>query len=351
MPDERSPQAVHLPLLIGEAFGRVPIPLTGLPDGVTAYTVPRKGADGQARVPIDRKKRMNPAEADLIGTRPTEAFAPPAELGASELRWILQTESHRLWSSVENELGQDTWPLVGALIWAGGVVIRCDVTNVKTWKPRTLRLTQAWAAQAGELREMRGLPVPNVGRSLLVALMAGIPELEDEAALLATIPGDAPLRGPSGSRTVTTVWTVYDAAIRAACYWYRHQSRDRRLTEREVAAQALGGSKEWTTAGKTAFEVLMGQPLDVLLDKAEHEIRVRGPLRWTVGSVVADAMTSYPWIGLPSGGIHLIGRIERHAAGVLVVENSDTFRQVCLRPDVTDRWLCVWARDQLRTTP
>jgi hypothetical protein len=29
---------------------------------------------------------------------------------------------------------------------------------------------------------------------------------------------------------------------------------------------------------------------------------------------------------------------------VLVVENADTFQYVCLRPDVTDTWLCVWGR-------
>jgi hypothetical protein len=76
----------------------------------------------------------------------------------------------------------------------------------------------------------------------------------------------------------------------------------------------------------------------------DHDIRVRGRLRWSIGPVVADAMRGHPWIGLPSGGIHVIGQIERDVRGVLVVENADTFQYVCQRPDVTDTWLCVWGR-------
>ena len=55
-------------------------------------------------------------------------------------------------------------------------------------------------------------------------------------------------------------------------------------------------------------------------------------------------MKGHPWIGLPSKGIQIVGRIERSARGVLVVENSDTFQQVCLLAGVTDRWLCVWGK-------
>jgi len=175
--------------------------------------------------------------------------------------------------------------------------------------------------------------------------MSGIPELDDEAQLLAAISDDAPLRVPPGSCTGAGAWTVYEAAIRAACYWHRHQAPGgRRLTEKEIAAKALGGSKKWTPAGKAAFANVLGTALDVVLEKADYEIRVRGPLRWTVGSVAADASKGNPWIGLPSKGIHIVGRIERNARGVLVVENSDTFQQVCLLSEVTDRWLCVWGK-------
>src|SRR5215813_5007220 len=95
---------------------------------------------------------------------------------------------------------------------------------------------------------------------------------------------------------------------------------------------------------RTAFEFLVGESASDQLSAMEHDIRVRGRLRWSVGPVVADAMRGCLWIGLPPGGIHVIGQIERDVRGVLVVENADTFQYVCLRPDVTDTWLCVWGR-------
>jgi hypothetical protein len=346
MPEDRRPQSVHLPLLIGEAFGRIPVPLSGMPDGIAGFTIPRKGEDGENHVPLDRKGRVWPKEADLLGTQPVEAFLPPPELSTAELGWVLETGTSRRWQTVEGKFGERAWPVAVALLQAGGVVIRCDVKDARTYTLRSLRLTHAWAAQADDLlREIRGLPVPGVARAELLNLISGISELDDEAKLLAAVPDDAPLRVPTGSRTGAGAWTVYDAAIRAACYWHRHQVLGgRRLTEKEIAGKALGGSKKWTPAGKAAFANVLDSALDVVLDKADYEIRVRGPLRWTVGSVAADATKGHPWIGLPSGGIHIVGRIERNARGVLVVENSDTFQQVCLLSDVTDRWLCVWGK-------
>jgi hypothetical protein len=98
------------------------------------------------------------------------------------------------------------------------------------------------------------------------------------------MPDSDPLRVPRGARTKTTRWTTHEAAIRAACFWYPHQQPGgRRLTEREVAGHALGGTKEWTDARKAAFAALLGHPIDQILDKADHDIRVRGPLWWTVG--------------------------------------------------------------------
>jgi hypothetical protein len=194
------------------------------------------------------------------------------------------------------------------------------------------------------LREMRGQPVPGEARAALLEIMDGIPELSDEATLLTVVPRDAPLRGPDGSRTGTSVWSVYDAAIRTAAYFLQHQRPDIPLTEREVAAHALPDSKEWTPARRAAFELLVGGCGNDRLSAMEHDIRVRGRLRWSVGPVAADAMRGYPWIGLPSGGIHVIGQIERDVRGVLVVENADAHHHVCLLPDVTDTWLCVWGR-------
>jgi hypothetical protein len=114
------------------------------------------------------------------------------------------------------------------------------------------------------------------------------------------------------------------------------QPGGRRLTEREVAGHALGGTKEWTDASKAAFAALLGRPIDQVLDKADHDIRVRGPLWWTVGETAADARRGYPWVGLPSGGIHAMGNVQHDARGALVIENADTFQQVCMHcPEVT----------------
>ena len=127
------------------------------------------------------------------------------------------------------------------------MVVRVSVSDIKSWKPRTLRLTHAWAGQAVDLlREIRGQPVPGDARAALLEIMAGVPELSGEAALLAAVPSDAPLRVPDGSLTRTSAWTVYDAAIRTAAYFLQHQRPDSPLTEREVAAHALPDSKEWT---------------------------------------------------------------------------------------------------------
>jgi hypothetical protein len=347
MPDSDFLEGYGMPLAVGEAYGRVRIPLAGLPDGVAAYTVPVTDTEGAARVPVDRKKRLHPKEADLITERPVRPYGPPAGIDEGELRWILETGSHRQWASVEKRLGGRAWDVCADLIRAGGVVVRCGVADVRDWKPRRLYLTRTWAAQAADVvRELRGLPVPFEARLNLITLIAGIPGLEDEAALLAAMPDSDPLRVPRGARTKTTRWTTHEAAIRAACFWYRHQQPGgRRLTEREVAGHALGGTKEWTDASKAAFAALLGRPIDQILDKADHDIRVRGPLWWTVGETAADARRGYPWVGLPSGGIHAMGNVQDDARGVLVIENADTFQQVCMHcPEVTDRWLCVWGK-------
>jgi len=265
-----------------------------------------------------------------VAEQPTQAFTPPAELNPRELAWFLETNDHRRWPAIETKFGNRAWSLVAALIRDGGAVVRVSVTDIKNWKPRTLRLTHAWAEQAVDLlREMRGQPVPAEARAALPAIMDGIPELSDEATLLAVGPRDAPLRGPDGSRTGTSVWSVYDAAIRTAAYFLQHQRPDSPLTEREVAAHALPDSKEWTPARRAAFELLVGGSGTDRLSAMDHDIRVRGRLLWSVGPVAADAMRGCPWIGLPSGGIHVIGQIERDVRGVLVVENADVDTRRC----------------------
>jgi len=49
---------------------------------------------------------------------------------------------------------------------------------------------------------------------------------------------------------------------------------------------------------------------------------------------------------VPASGIRAAGIIRCDAAGVLLVENSDTFEEVCKRPAITRQWLCVWGKGQ-----
>ena len=223
--------------------------------------------------------------------------------------------------------------------------MRCQV-DLLNYVPRAWRLTQAWASQATDLlQELRRRVPPDTARAQLRSLMRDVPELAEERALLSNVEAGSPLRVPIGSRTQGNLWPVYEAAIRAASIWWPAQSTgQRRLTKRELAAKALGGSKNWTPARQQAFENLIGMAFDEAVDKAEYEIRVRGPLTWSVGSVIADASKGKPWIGLPTEGVRLVGRIQRSARGVLVVENSDAFQQVCQRQDISDSWLCVWGK-------
>ena len=41
-------------------------------------------------------------------------------------------------------------------------------------------------------------------------------------------------------------------------------------------------------------------------------------------------------------GLHVSGIVQCTARGVFVVENSDTFEQVCKLPGVAETWLCIW---------
>ncbi|MEV5968145.1 hypothetical protein AB0L70_40640 [Kribbella sp. NPDC051952] len=64
-----------------------------------------------------------------------------------------------------------------------------------------------------------------------------------------------------------------------------------------------------------------------------------GPLLWKVDETIADAAAVRPWIAVPAGGIRSLGYLECSARGILLIENSEPFEQVCRQGGITDRWL------------
>lgn len=120
---------------------------------------------------------------------------------------------------------------------------------------------------------------------------------------------------------------------------------DRTPGAAELAGLAWGDTHiTWSTARSIVFSQLVGREFSLAVNKSDIAIRVRGPLVWRNGSVVADAMRGVPWIGLPSEGVRLIGDIDFSARGILLVENAETFEEVCKLDDVTESWLCIWGQ-------
>ncbi|RPF39298.1 uncharacterized protein DUF2220 [Streptomyces sp. TLI_185] len=226
------------------------------------------------------------------------------------------------------------------------MVLRCGVDeDLEVADPLSWRLSHAWALQADELlQELRGWRDPDEVRKDLLALMGPVEELDGERALLEACPAGSVLRVPESSAAATEAWSAYEAAVRAAAQWWPCYRAGERMTAKELAGLALSGSKMWTPARQTAFENLIGMSFDLALDEADIDIRVRGPLRWHVGSVAADASVANPWIALPAGALRLVGEVEYGGRGVFLVENSDTFERVCAIPEIASQWLCIWGK-------
>lgn len=331
-----------VPLLVSAAEGRTEVFLRGLPAGAKAVTVPRTGVDGP-RIPRDRKRRINPNKVDLVAKAPVPAFAPPSELTQTELAKVLRTKSFRQWSSTRKEFGERAWTIVVALIQAGGIALRCDVINGLDYVPKSWRLTQPWADLAeDQLDELLGRPDPDAIRVELVRVMEAVPKLAHERDLLLALPKGSKLTVPSASSAGTDRWTVYEAAVRAASVWWSRTSSGERMTAKELAAIALRGSKKWSTARRQSFANLIGTPFDRAVDQTDTEVRLRGPLVWSVGGVAADATRGRPWISLPVNGVRLLGLVECEAVGILLIENEDTFERICTQTDLSDDWLLIW---------
>jgi hypothetical protein len=331
-------------LIFGERDGRLRVPVGGLPQGAMAVSVPvRRG--GEAKVPRDRRRRLKIVDVDLISAGPTDPYGPSANLSARDLIFALGA-GRRDWSTVENFFGPArAWDVALALVRCGGVVLRCGTDeNLALTRPVSWRRSHAWTLQHADLlNDLRGRPDPDALRADLLDLMTPVDELRSERVHLGIFEPGSPLRVPPQSATGTNAWSVYENAIRAAALWWTHQkSNQQPLTAKGLASKAFLNSKGWTPERELAFSNLVGTSFDNAVSKADTAVRLRGPLVWRMGRVAADAGLAMPWISLPANGLHAAGIISCDAEGILLIENSDTFEEVCKVSGATDRWLCVW---------
>ncbi|MFC9331928.1 Wadjet anti-phage system protein JetD domain-containing protein [Kitasatospora sp. NPDC057015] len=329
-------------LLFGEADGRIRIAVAGTPQGIHALSVPVR-RDGANRAPRNRQGLLSIKEADLVAAATQPAYQAPQHIGTRDLIWVLSAK-RRTWATIVARFGTKALDIALSLVRAGGVVLRCEVDDdLEIAGPLSWRLSHSWALQAEELlQELRGQRDPDEVRGELLDLMEAVRELGQERELLTRCQAGSPLRVPAGTATATEAWSAYEAALRAAAHWWPRHRTGQRMTAKELAGLALGGSKMWTPARQAAFENLVAISFDHAVDEADVDIRVRGPLSWRIGPVAADASVANPWVALPAGALRLIGEVEYRARGVFLIENSDTFERVCAMADITSQWLCIW---------
>ncbi|MFY1683615.1 Wadjet anti-phage system protein JetD domain-containing protein [Micromonospora sp. WMMD730] len=335
----------HYEPLLGELGGRTRIPLRGLPSGCEAVTVPVR-RNGEAKIPKDRRGRVKVSHVDLVAADPVPLFEPPPNLATADLIWILSA-GRRQWPSVVKRFGDRADAVALSLVRAGGITLRCgvdpDELTIRT--PDGWSLSTAWSEQAvDEIADLRPQRDPDDVRRELLGLLDGLtpPTLAAERAALATVPAGSPLAPPPETVSGAKSWATYEAALRAACCW---AGMDRTPGAAELAGLAWGDTHiTWSAARSIVFSQLVGREFSLAVNRSDIAIRVRGPLVWRNGSVVADAMRGVPWIGLPSEGVRIVGDIDFSARGILLVENAETFQEVCKLDDVTEFWLCIWGQ-------
>lgn len=179
-------------------------------------------------------------------------------------------------------------------------------------------------------------------RDELLELMLPVPQLERERALLASMEPSATDRVPPRSATKAGAWPSYATAIKAAAWWWPRHLAGETTPAKGLAASALGGAKKWTTAGKLAFQNLVGMAFDQALAVEDTEIRLNGPLVWRVDDVIVDARLGDPWVSIPASGALRLGALVGRPDGMLLVENQTNFQHVCTDSTVPENWLCVW---------
>jgi Uncharacterized protein conserved in bacteria C-term(DUF2220) len=333
-------------LFLGEREGRIRAPVGGLPSELLAVTVPVR-RDGEVRLPRDRSRRLKIEDVDLISDGPTSSYAPPPTLTSRDLIFVLEA-GRRDWSTVAEYFGSArAWDVAISLVRCGGIVLRCGTQDdLHLGAPVSWRLSHSWSLQHTDLlNDLRGRPDPDALRAELLHLMESVPQLAVERAKLACCPAGSALRVPVGTATGTAAWSVYENAIRAAAIWLRHSATGGdKLTANDLAGTAFRNSKAWTPERQIAFSNLIGMSFDKAVEQADTDLRLRGPLEWWIGSVAADANITEPWIGLPARGLHAAGDLRCTAAGILLIENADSFEQVCKVVGVAKNWLCIWGK-------
>ncbi|MFF2507779.1 hypothetical protein ACFVTY_31105 [Streptomyces sp. NPDC058067] len=129
----------------------------------------------------------------------------------------------------------------------------------------------------------------------------------------------------TSSTSGTRDWHVYEIAIRAACFWRPAHDSPQPITAKALAGNALRNTKStWPASRRQAFANLIATPFDRAVEETDTELRIRGPLRWRVGSVLADAAACRPWPGLPARGLRVLGITDCDADGILLVERPTT---------------------------
>jgi len=232
-------------LLFSEREGRERVPIGGLPDGVIAVTVPVR-RDGQGHVPRNRRGQLNIEVVDLIAEGATSAYEPPAMLDSRELIFALEA-GRRGWATIVDYFGPSRAQAAAfALVRSGGVILRCAVDEVLDLsQPLSWRRSHSWSLMHIDiLHDLRGRPDPDALRRELVKLMAVVPQLDAERALLSSVASGSPLRVPPGSATLAGAWSVYEHALRAAIVWFPyHTSGADKMTANDLAGRAFLDSK------------------------------------------------------------------------------------------------------------
>jgi hypothetical protein len=191
------------------------------------------------------------------------------------------------------------------------------------------------AAQTEEVR---------AARQALADTIEGILELTDEHIRLQLLGNESKWVVPADSRTGCRNWKTYDQTLRIAAVYYRWPRSDGKIPEQRLATSALHNSKIWTPASRMAFQRLISKGLGEVVELRDRPVRVCGPLTWQVdnrAAVLADFVD--PWVGLPIRALIESDLGTKRPRGLLLVENSENFEQVCRNTSVPETWLVVWS--------